>query len=100
MLWPNLFLVLDCLIHDQGFPWWLVGVMGIGIALLLHQYDKTCRLWPAIPALILWFISEIAAEKTTDLWNYAIFFGCFSFCYAWAWVIADLIYRLKAGKGK
>ena len=97
MLWPHSFSVISSLIHDPLFCW-LIGAAGAVAAVLLHRYDKTCRLWPVFPALILWWSSEIAMEQVMRLWNTALFLGCFSFCYAWAWAITDLMYRLKGGK--
>ena len=99
MLWPHYFSVISNLIHNS-LSCWLIGAVGAAAAVLLHRYDKTCRLWPVFPALILWWSCEIAMEQVINVWSTALALGCFAICYAIAWLIVDIIYRNKVKKRK
>ncbi len=102
MVWPEDFSILWILLHNGFYISWIIGAAGILTAVLLHRKDKKCRFWPAIPALILWLVCEIAQVNVQSYGiEYLTFvFGCFAFCYGAAWLVADIFYLIKGNKQK
>lgn len=81
---------------------WIVAAAGILAAVLFHRKDKSCRLWPALPALILWLACMITGVSIRSYAGelFALFPGSFAFGYAVGWLAADLFYFLKGRKQK
>lgn len=71
--------------------------IGIAAAVLLHRKDKKCRVWPALPAIILWLACEIGEQNLRSYMGefLVLVIGCFALGYAVGWLITDVVYLLK-----
>ena len=95
--------------RDLQIPWsalhnnlggWFFAAAGIAAAVLLHRKDRKCRLWPVLPAVLLWLVCEVAGLNLRSylLEILALAAGCFAFGYAVSWLVMDVVYLLKKKK--
>ena len=101
MVWPKEFTLLKFFLQSRLVISWIVFAAGILAAVLLHRKDKKCRIWPVIPAVVLWLACEVAE---TNVQGYGINFvafvvATFAAAYAVGWLVMDIVYLVrKAGE--
>ena len=96
MVWPKEFTILKFFLHNGLVLSWILLAAGILTAVLLHRKDKRCRIWPALPAIVLWLACEVAEANS----GYGISFvpfvaGAFAVSYAVGWLVMDIVYLIK-----
>ncbi|MBQ6074686.1 MAG: hypothetical protein IJK86_00855 [Lachnospiraceae bacterium] len=101
MIWPNRLNLLKTMLTNE-FGGLIVCAIGAAAAVLLHRKDKKCRLWPALPAIVLWLVCELTSVNLRSyIGEFLVYWiANFSIGYAAAWLVTDLVYFLQERKRK
>ncbi len=108
MLWPRrLFIINELLGGSYGGLGFLVCIAGLMFAVHLHRKDRKAFLWPAIPAVILYFACEAAEVNLMSSVKYGssllpvwliLLLGYLIIGYVPGWLFMDLVCFLKRKK--